>query len=65
VILVASDEGDEMGTVMIECPETKKPLSTGISMNQGVFAASTLTNNSVQSHCGKMHKWDKKDAWVQ
>jgi endogenous inhibitor of DNA gyrase (YacG/DUF329 family) len=54
-----------MGMVMITCPKTKKPVPTGISMDKASFNSSTLTNNSVGCpHCGSMHVWNKKDAYV-
>jgi endogenous inhibitor of DNA gyrase (YacG/DUF329 family) len=54
-----------MGMVMIVCPTTKKPVPTGIAMDKASFNSSTLTNNSVSCpHCGKMHVWSKRDAFL-
>lgn len=52
--------------VMIRCPETGKPLSTGLSMDAGSFESSTLENDSVECpHCGKTHTWSKEDAFLE
>lgn len=55
-----------MPNVMIKCPETNKPVSTGIAMDEKSFNSSTLSNNNVQCpHCGKMHTWQKEDAYLE
>lgn len=56
-----------MGQVVIDCPDTGKPLSTGMSMPKETFESSSFDNNSVGPcpHCKKMHTWSKADARVQ
>jgi hypothetical protein len=56
-----------MARVMIKCPSTGKPLSTGMDFGKQAFETSTLTNNTVGPcpHCGQMHTWSKKDAWLE
>lgn len=56
-----------MGTVMIKCPKTDEPLSTGISMPQASFDSSGFENNTVGPcpHCGDAHAWSKGDAYVE
>ena len=50
---------------MIRCPQTGKPLPTGMAFTEANFKAITLSSNSVLCpHCGQMHVWDKKDAWL-
>ena len=54
-----------MGTLLINCPVTGKPLSTGIGIDKASFESSNFSNNSVGCpHCGGMHTWSKGDAWV-
>jgi len=56
-----------MAVVMINCPDTGKPLSTGLSMDRQGFRTSQLSSNTVGpcSHCGKSHTWNKKDAYLK
>ncbi len=56
-----------MGQVMIKCPETQKPVSTGMDLPESVFKSPTteLTGNAFRCpECGNIHTWDKKDAYV-
>lgn len=50
-----------MGQVMIRCPETDKPLPTGIAMDKASFESSQMENNSVGPcpHYGENHTWSK------
>lgn len=51
---------------MIECPETGKPVSTGMAMDKKSFQSSVLKNNTLKCpKCGKKHTWDKKDAFLK
>ena len=53
------------GTVMITCPVTRKPLSTGLAMDAASFASSALVNNSVSCpRCGGIHTWSKQNAYI-
>jgi endogenous inhibitor of DNA gyrase (YacG/DUF329 family) len=53
--------------VMINCPETGKPLSTGMSMDEQSFRSTQLSTNTTGPcpHCGKHHTWNKKDAYLK
>jgi endogenous inhibitor of DNA gyrase (YacG/DUF329 family) len=52
-----------MPMLTIKCPNTGKPVITGISMDKQSFATATLTDNSVSCpHCGQAHVWTKKDV---
>jgi hypothetical protein len=57
-----------MGQIMIKCPKTKKPLSTGMSMPRESFEdpSSVFNDNQVKRpHCNEFHTWQKRDAYVQ
>jgi hypothetical protein len=54
-----------MGSVMIRCPKTENPVSTGIAMDKDSFDSSRLGYNLTDSsECGGRHTWSKGDAWV-
>jgi endogenous inhibitor of DNA gyrase (YacG/DUF329 family) len=55
-----------MGMIVIVCPNTGKPVNTGIAMPRAAFESSAFENNSVGPcpHCGQTHVWSKKDALV-
>jgi|SRR5205814_9859396 endogenous inhibitor of DNA gyrase (YacG/DUF329 family) len=51
--------------VTIRCPRTGKNVPTGVAMDEESFKSATLKDNSVQCpHCGEMHTWQKKDAFL-
>lgn len=55
-----------MAHIVIKCPNTGKPVPTGVDMDKKGFESAQLSGNSFQCPaCGNMHTWDKKDAWVQ
>ena len=56
-----------MYSIMIKCPKTGKELKTGISVvKKEQFEGSTFGENSVRClHCGKMHTWDKEEAFLK
>lgn len=52
--------------IMILCPSTGKPLHTGFMADDASFANCDYSNNSSSCpHCGQMHVWDKKDAFLE
>jgi endogenous inhibitor of DNA gyrase (YacG/DUF329 family) len=53
--------------VMINCPETGKPVATGISMERASFAPSILNNQVLHNCpvCGRDHFWSKEDAFLE
>ena len=55
-----------MARVMIACPDTGKPIYTGMSCDEVTFEASQLTDKSVLCpECGQVHTWNKQDAYVE
>lgn len=53
--------------LMIKCPETGKPVFTGIAIDAQSFASATMTDNTAVNcqHCGNNHKWQKEDAFFE
>jgi hypothetical protein len=54
-----------MGVVMITCPSTGHPVSTGIETDTEIFVK--LPDVLVHTRCpfcGLDHPWGKRDAWV-
>ncbi len=55
-----------MPRVMIKCPVTGKAVDTAFFMDVQSFNSCDFSNNSFQcSECGRMHTWDKKDAFLE
>jgi hypothetical protein len=57
-----------MGTVIIICPSTGKPLSTGVAMDRAIFENPTITIADTTTHCphcGVGHTWNKAGATLQ
>ena len=51
--------------VMIECPETRKEIYTGINLNWETFESYRIgTRNLSCPKCGKDHEWSRSDAIV-
>ena len=51
--------------MMITCPRTGKPVSTGHSSDSKSFSAIGAEGNKSRcSSCGGTHMWAKKDTWV-
>jgi endogenous inhibitor of DNA gyrase (YacG/DUF329 family) len=62
------EEEHTMGRVMIKCPNTGEPVSTGVAMNPTAFETTTLIDNPLPDpcpRCGEMHYWSTEDAWVE
>jgi hypothetical protein len=54
-----------MSTVMIKCPDTGVPVSTGIEIEQDTFAKlPNLSSGMSCPACGNHHFWHKTDAWL-
>lgn len=52
-----------MPALMIKCPETGLPITTGISVDEKSFESSSFSGNQVDCpYCGKMHTWSKEDV---
>jgi endogenous inhibitor of DNA gyrase (YacG/DUF329 family) len=54
-----------MGTVMIRCPDTGRPVSTEIETEPSVF--DRLPAVPARLHCplcGQEHVWTAREAWL-
>lgn len=55
-----------MARVMITCPESGKPIYTGMSFDEITFETSQLTDKLVLCpECGQAHTWNKQDAYLE
>lgn len=51
--------------IMITCPNTGRPIPTGIGADKDSFESAQLSNNAVGCPaCGETHVWNKKDAYL-
>jgi hypothetical protein len=54
-----------MGIVMINCPETRRAISTGIQVDRKTFHATPVFfSRTLCPLCRTTHEWFAKDAWV-
>lgn len=54
-----------MARVMITCPETGKPIYTGMNFDWGPFESVQINEKAVPCHlCGETHVWRRKDAFL-
>ncbi len=54
-----------MATVMVKCPETGQPISTGIVTDRASFASTPVFFAHVYCpFCRTKHEWFAKDAWL-
>ena len=54
-----------MGELMIRCPKTGKPVSTGIHMDRTKFRSMPVFfSASYCASCGRLHEWFARDAWM-
>ena len=54
-----------MSDILILCPETHRPVPTGLTTDMVVFK--TLPLVALPLHClacGHVHKWKPTDAWI-
>ncbi|MBW7950058.1 MAG: hypothetical protein H3C55_11995 [Pseudorhodoplanes sp.] len=55
-----------MGIVMINCPNTGRPISTGIDMDRSSFNRSPVFFSRTPCPMYRTtHEWFAKDAWVR
>ena len=55
-----------MGTVVIRCPKTGKVVPVGFAGVRDTFhAGENAMATLVCPACGRIHHWQKKDAWVE
>lgn len=54
-----------MSLVMIKCPHTARPISTGIEVESSEFERlPDVAMVESCSACGMVHAFKKKDAWL-
>lgn len=54
-----------MCTMMVECPNTGKPISTGIETDRATFdKLPDVPSLARCPHCGVEHSWRTHDAWL-
>lgn len=52
-----------MATLYIICPETGKPVDTGVNIpKEDVKNLDRARNTVTCPHCGQTHTWDKTDV---
>jgi RNase P subunit RPR2 len=55
-----------MPQLLIRCPETEKPLSTGINCSKKAYENASFHNRKVSCfHCGNEHNWSHEDAFFK
>jgi hypothetical protein len=55
-----------MGTVMIVCPATRRPISTGIEADRSEFGRSLVFFAATRcGFCDEDHRWFAREAWVE
>ena len=55
-----------MGTVVVRCPTTGRVIPVGFAGAGDTFHAGGNAMATVLClACGEIHRWQKKDAWVE
>ena len=55
-----------MSRLLITCPETGKPVYTGLNMEWYALEAAQLGEQELDCpECGQRHRWTKRDATLQ
>ncbi|MEA2935601.1 MAG: hypothetical protein QOD74_2247 [Variibacter sp.] len=55
-----------MGTVMIVCPTTRRPIPTGIEADPSEFRRSPVFFAATRcGFCNTDHRWFAREAWVE
>jgi hypothetical protein len=55
-----------MGVLMVKCPATGAPISTGMQADRSSFARTPVFfSRTLCPHCRTQHEWFAKDAWVE
>lgn len=58
-----------MAKLIIDCPNTGKPVFTGIDLPKSTLESTTLENNTTDCphlDCPEdTHTWDKEDAYLE
>ena len=53
-----------MGELMMRCPKTGKPVSTGIYIEPEKLGAMPVFFSTFSPSCGTSHDWFARDAWM-
>ncbi len=54
-----------MARVMIRCPESDKPVYTGLNFEWPCFDSVQLGEKSIRCReCGEVHLWRRTDAYL-
>lgn len=54
-----------MARVMIDCPETGKPVYTGLNFEESDWDAVPVGTRRVECpRCGGIHEWGRTDAYL-
>jgi hypothetical protein len=54
-----------MALVMIKCPQTARPISTGIEIEQtGLEELPDIAASTYCPACGMTHQWRGVEAWL-
>jgi uncharacterized Zn-finger protein len=54
-----------MSSVMIDCPNSGRPISTGIEVEPRVFRElPKIASKMTCPVCGQEHAWDTRSAWL-
>ena len=55
-----------MSQVLITCPETGRPVYTGLNFEWPTFESTDLPKQTLKCPlCGKVHEWAKTDAYLR
>jgi endogenous inhibitor of DNA gyrase (YacG/DUF329 family) len=55
-----------MAHMMIRCPETGRPVNTGIAVSREIFALAAMQGYLAPCPaCRKQHTWEKADAYLE
>lgn len=54
-----------MSQLVFRCPEAKRLILTGISMEPGVFGRLQKSRSMICRFCGQEHPWELVDRWPE
>jgi hypothetical protein len=55
-----------MGILLIKCPHTGRPISTGIEVDRKSFLSLPDTLSYLTcTECGLVHAWWTREAWLE
>jgi hypothetical protein len=53
------------GEILILCPRTSTPVTTGVRIDLVVFKSLPPVAVPLRCHaCGQVHRWKPQDAWI-